>query len=321
MKHDDERFMTFLKALKTIEQEINRNTNVNRIEKGILDATWYNKRYFDYLFKSITGKSLHSYIRDINYNTALKELSENKQTLKQKESYHGINNFAQNFKRIYGISLEEALKEKSFTDDKCFTASEIEKIIEIKNDVPLISTYDFINGLVHLTLRNDTLLLFIFSQKTYVIHKLLIDNLHPKDDISKKLMIILIENAGKNFENKKITIQREDLENELEHLSVYNLDNPYEMDDYYFFTIAVPDVPVLFDVFKNLIYTYVGNIYFLFSGKKDKLDEYNKMFFSFEKCKGTYTIQNVAKIGGWTEEAVVEILWDMLRKGIARISL
>lgn len=327
VKTNDERFENILDALQIIENEAPKNKSIKNIKNKVLDEVNYNERHFDSMFMDVMGESLYKYIKEKKYKNAFMEWKFSEKKLRQKDSFLGIDNFAFNFKRTFGITLENALTEGGISMKENVSQEELKKIVEVLDGTPLVDSYDFKDGKVELKMDSLAVLLFVFSSKTYIVPKEIMIQMEKVDDTAKKLMLIIFDAGREKMENEtsiisekglEIEIEEEQLVNEIEQLEGYNMEKPYVMGDYYYFALSAPD---WFEEFKELIYSYARSVEFRFYNGKGTPKRYSKMVEAYEKCGVVCTIPRLAKMGEWDEEQVVKILWEMLQAGIARFGV
>lgn len=327
VKTNDDRFADILNALQIIENETPKRTSIQNIKNKVLDEVNYNERHFDSLFMDVMGESLYKYIKEKKYKNAFMEWKFSEKKLRQKDSFLGIDNFAFNFKRTFGVTLENALTKGGISVKDNISHEELKKIVEILDGSQLVDSYDLKDGTVELKMDSLAVLLFAFSSKTYIVPKEVMIQMEKVDDTAKKLMLIIFDAGREKMENEtsiiseksfEIEIEEEQLVNEIEQLEGYNMEKPYVMGDYYYFSLSAPD---WFEEFKELIYSYARSVEFRFYNGKETPKRYRKMVEAYEKCGVVCTIPRLAKMGEWDEEQVVKILWEMLRSGIARLNV
>lgn len=307
-----------IKVLGIIEKGIEENCDGNEIKRRIIDEIGYNYNYFNELFKNVIGCSMANYIRFASYRHAYSIWKTEKPELKQRDSYGGLDYFLFNFKRTFGVSITEA-ETKGISIMENISKEELSKINEFLEGTPLIESYEFNNGGVKLAVDIDMVLVFMLSNKCYVISKDLIEKTNWKDmsEDSKKLLLILVNRAPEELdEQNTITLEVEEIEREFSVLDSYNMEEPELFNDYYIFYYKWD--AQLKTVFKRNIDSLFSRIEIVIPGK-DIPKKYNDILQATRACKGLITISRIALKCKISETETIEILWDMAQKGFLRI--
>lgn len=100
-------------------------------------------------------------------------LQEKKTKLSQRDSYEGIGYFLYYFKRSFGFSIDEA-ENKGVEKMEIITQEEMIEIKKFLEESPLISNYEMKDGNISIRFDMDMIIIFILSQKSYIISEELV---------------------------------------------------------------------------------------------------------------------------------------------------
>ena len=308
-----------VKALGIIERGIEAKCDSNEIKKRIIDEIGYNYNYFNELFKDIVGCSLANYIRAASYRHAYSIWKNEKPELKQRDSYEGLDYFLYNFKRTFGISITE-VETKGISIMKNITKEELLKITEFLEETPLIESYEFNNGNVKLAVDIDMVLVFMLSNKCYLISKELVEKSNWKNmsEDSKKFLLILVNRAPDELDKQnQITLEVEEIEREFALLDSYNMEEPELFNGYYIFYYKWN--AQLKPVFERNIDSLFNRIEIVIPGT-DVPKKYKDILQAARACKGLITINRIALKCKMPETDIAERLWEMAQKGFLRVT-
>lgn len=200
---------------------------------------------------------------------------------------------------------------------------ELEEIFKTLKDAPFIDSFDFKGEEFTINMDVTAVMLIVFTLKTFICPKELWSQMEKLDEDEQRIMIYTLDAAQEKIANNAEAISEEGIKvqfdlNDMAQLEFLDLKNPYIMGDYCYFTHKAPD---LFNEFKEFIYSYANRIEFRFYQSEETPKRFNKMVEAYKKCGIVCTIPRLSRLGDWTEEQVVKILWEMLRCGLARISM
>ena len=308
-----------IKTISIIEKGIEEQCDSSEVKRRIKDEIGYDYIYLSELFKSILGCSLAHYIRMEFYRNACSIWKKEKPILTQRESYAGLDYFLFNFKRFFGMSINEA-EMKGFEIMENVTKEELVKMTEILEESAFIESYEFDKGNVNISIDIDMILVFMMSHKSYQIPKMLIEKSNWKslsEDAKRLFLVLTNRTLNESGEKKEFSINVEDLEYELIVLEAYNIDTPILFNEYYIFYYKVDEQ--LKPVFERNIDCLFSRMEILIPGRKIP-GEYEKLIQAVKECNGLVTVNRIALKCKMSAGDVVDILWEMTKKGFLRIA-
>ena len=302
-----------------IEKGVAEKCDSAEIKRRIEEEIGYNYNYFSKVFKDFVGSSLANYIRDAAYLHAYSIWKIEKPELKQRDSYEGVDYFPFNFKRTFGISINEVeTKGNNFKEN--ISKEELEEVFEFLEGSPIIQKYEFNNGNVKIYYNLDELLVFMLSNESYIIPKELVVN--SKWDAlgieDKKLLLIIINRYMKESNRQNsISLTFKEIEKEYLIVDAYNMEAPIFFNGYYIFYYYYW-YEELRIVFERNINRWINNLVIAIPGK-DIPDKYIKVLEVITNCRGWLTIDWIAFQCKMSEKDIVDIFWEMAKNGFLRL--
>jgi len=197
---------------------------------------------------------------------------------------------------------------------------EISMISQILNQEPMIESYEIDGENVKIVIDEEEVLKNMFTNKSYILTKELVDNnlnWSKLNEDSRKLLLIVLNRAATEKDMfGEVLITPEELQFEFELLNSYELEEPVLFNGYYIY------------YYKNIDYfkaEFVKNAEKLINIVNIVIpgtnipEEYKKVIVGVQACTPQVTITELTGICKMSENEVVEVLWDMAKKGFLRI--
>ena len=117
----------------------------------------------------------------------------------------------------------------------------------------------------------------------------------------------------------EVSITEEEIESEYEQLALYDMENPTLINGIYVYSMKLEDN--FKPIFERMIDSCIHLVSLTFVDGNNIPLKYTEILDGIKKCNGLISIRRIAEKTKKTEEQVVDVLWEMTKKGILRLKV
>ncbi len=276
----------------------------------------YNYKYMNKLFRDKYRLTIRECIKMKRLQYAYEVwINKGRPCLTEKGEFDGIISFKGKFRAVFGDAPEDIFNEN--IDLSAYMPES--PVFQSLNKMNYMLDYRIKGGDVIVELNTRNMLLYLMMLPAYVIPReeweLMIKANIINDSSDKALLIVILAETYCKNSSYKTTL--DEIINRAEMLKLYNVNNPYQLDDCVVFS------PVIGDCFKNVFEEEIENVMYKMSIAPlcRSMNRFLRAFARWKASNGLKNIENLAKFCGLEVEKTKELLWEYIRIGYIRYAV